>query len=242
MNVENERQALDRISAQSLYVAGASGVSIDFNSSVFERFIRGDSILELGSAEGVMTARLHRLGKRLTVVEGARSFCEDIQRRFPDATVVNQLFEEFEPAETFDNIILGHVLEHVEKPVDLLRRARRWLSPIGQILAAVPNARSLHRQAAVLLGLLQSEDQMNELDIHHGHRRIFNPETFRNVFLQAGLAIEVFGGYWLKPISNKQIEQSWTPQMLHAFMQLGERYPDIAAELYVVASAPRGVA
>ena len=41
----------------------------------------------------------------------------------------------------------------------------------------------------------------------------------------------------MKPLSNAQIESQWTPQMLEAFFQLGERYPDIAAEIYVVARA-----
>ena len=77
---------------------------------------------------------------------------------------------------------------------------------------------------------------MNEMDMHHGHRRVFNPETFRQVFHGANLKIEAFGGYWLKPISNGQIEASWSDAMLDAFFQLGERYPDIAAEIYVVAT------
>jgi hypothetical protein len=79
---------------------------------------------------------------------------------------------------------------------------------------------------------------MNEADIHHGHRRVFNPELFRNVFVEAGLRVDVFGGYWLKPISNGQLETTWSLVMLDAFMQLGERYPDIAGEIYVVASNP----
>ena len=66
------------------------------------------------------------------------------------------------------------------------------------------------------------------------------PESFHRCFVDAGLAIEKSGGYWLKPLSNRQIEATWTPQMLDAFMQLGERYPDIAAEIYVVATAARG--
>jgi len=112
--------------------------------------------------------------------------------------------------------------------------------PRGRILAAVPNSRSLHRQAAVLMQLLPGEDALNEMDIHHGHRRVFSPESFRRCFLDAGLTIDIFGGYWLKPVSNRQIEQTWTPAMLDAFMQLGERYPDIAGEIYVVASPRAG--
>jgi hypothetical protein len=86
------------------------------------------------------------------------------------------------------------------------------------------------------MGLLKEEHELNETDRHHGHRRVYDPESLRGDFLSAGLHIDFFGGYWVKPLSNAQIEDSWTPQMLQAFMKLGERYPDIAGEIYVVAN------
>ena len=189
----------------------------------------------MGPAEGVMTQLLYALDKKLTLVEGAKTFCDSLKERFPNAEVINSLFEEYQPSQTFDNIVLGHVLEHVENPIDILSRAANWLSPQGRILAAVPNSRSIHRQAAVIMGLLPFEEALNEMDKHHGHRRVFNPETYRQAFLQSGLEIDVFGGYWLKPLSSGQIEQTWTNEMLAAFMQLGERYPDIAGEIYIIA-------
>jgi 2-polyprenyl-3-methyl-5-hydroxy-6-metoxy-1,4-benzoquinol methylase len=239
VNVQNEQDRLDRIAENSLYAAGVNTDTVRYSFRIFERHLRGDSILELGPAEGVMTELLAGTGKALTVVEGSRAFCESIARRMPSVRVVNALFESFSPAERFDNIVLGHVLEHVEDPAAIVASAAEWLSPRGRSLAAVPNSRSLHRQAAVIMKLLSAEDALNEMDIHHGHRRVFDPESFRQCFLAAGLSIEIFGGYWLKPVSNKQIEQTWTPQMLEAFMQLGERYPDIAGEIYVVAGLPR---
>jgi 2-polyprenyl-3-methyl-5-hydroxy-6-metoxy-1,4-benzoquinol methylase len=120
----------------------------------------------------------------------------------------------------------------------ILKRAARWLSPDGRIFAAVPNSRSLHRQAAVIMDLLPFEEALNEADRHHGHRRVYNPETFRRDFSLANLTIEIFGGYWLKPVSNSQIERDWSREMLEGFMRLGERYPDIAGEIYIVARAP----
>jgi 2-polyprenyl-3-methyl-5-hydroxy-6-metoxy-1,4-benzoquinol methylase len=237
--VQNELERLDRIAENSLYAAGVNTDTVRYSFRIFERHLRGDSILELGPAEGVMTELLAGTGKTLTVVDGSRAFCESIARRMPSVRVVNALFEAFSPSERFDNIVLGHVLEHVEDPAAIVADAAAWLSPRGRILAAVPNSRSLHRQAAVLMKLLPAEDALNEMDIHHGHRRVFDPESFRQCFLAAGLAIEIFGGYWLKPVSNRQIEQTWTPQMLDAFMQLGERYPDIAGEIYVVAGLRR---
>lgn len=232
----DEKAHLERISNASLYAAGANAATIEYSFRIAARHLAGTSLLELGPAEGVMTELLASTGKQLTLVEGSGLFCKDLRRRFPDATVVHALFEEFQPEQPFDNIILGHVLEHVQDPVEILARAKNWLVPgTGRLFAAVPNARSLHRQAAVIMGLLPCEDALNDMDRHHGHRRVFNPESFRNAFSQAGLAIELFGGYWLKPVSNRQIEDHWTPEMLQAFMRLGERYPDIAGEIYVVA-------
>jgi 2-polyprenyl-3-methyl-5-hydroxy-6-metoxy-1,4-benzoquinol methylase len=236
MSSTNELQRLDRIAADSWYARGVNAQTVKYNFRIFSRYIRGDTILELGPAEGIMTSLLAGMGKRLTLVEGATKFCEDLRARFPEANVVHSLFEDFRSPEQFDNIVLGHVLEHLEDPTAILRLAQSWLKPGGRVLAAVPNARSLHRQAAVIMGLLPFEDALNENDVRHGHRRVFSPESFRNAFLQAGLQIELFGGYWLKPLSNRQIEETWTPQMLSAFMQLGERYPDIAGEIYIVAS------
>lgn len=242
MDFRTERENLEEISKRSLYSAGAYATSIDYCFSVFSRFIRGDTLLEMGPAEGAMTERLAGLGKRLTLVEGSQTFSDSLRKRFPQAEVVCALFEEFQPRSRFDNIILGHVLEHVEDPASMVRQAGSWLQPGGRILAAVPNCRSIHRQAGVLMGLLKSEDDFNDLDRYHGHRRVFNPESFRACFTQADLQIECFGGYWLKPLSSGQIEEQWTPSMLDAFMRLGERYPDIACEIYVVARSKRGPA
>lgn len=233
----HESSRLEAIAADSWYTQEVNARMIRYCGEVFSRYWRGTSCLELGPAEGIMTEKLATTFPALTVVDGSEQFCSDLRRRFPAATVVRSLFEEFEPARRFDTIILGHVLEHVDDPVALLERVRDWINPAGgRLLAAVPNARSVHRQAAVTMGLMPHEFTLNTTDIHHGHRRVYDPERFRADFLAAGLRIEIFGGFFLKPLSNDQINADWKPELIDAFMALGERYPDIAAEIYVVSS------
>jgi 2-polyprenyl-3-methyl-5-hydroxy-6-metoxy-1,4-benzoquinol methylase len=236
--LETEANRLEEIAGRSQYSKGLNSTSIRHSFKIFQRHLVSGDLLELGPAEGIMTELLYALGCDLTLVEGSGAFCDDLRARFPRAHVEHSLFESFQPERRFSNIILGHVLEHVADPCGTLRCVSDWLAPGGRVLAAVPNARSLHRQAAVIMGLLREESELNDSDRGHGHRRVFDPESFRAAFTQAGLRVEVFGGYWLKPLSIPQLEAHWTPGMVEAFMQLGERYPDIAGEIYVVASRP----
>ncbi len=235
MTAVHELGHLEAIAIQSPYALGVNTAMVRYSFTVLSRFLRGQSVLELGPAEGVMTEDLARLDVDLTLVDGAAHFCDDLSLRFPRATVVHALFEEYVPHRRFDTIVIGHVLEHVTDPVGLLAAAREWLNPGGRIFVAVPNARSVHRQAAVLMGMLPHEAALNATDHACGHRRVYTPESFRHVLHEAGLRLAHFGGYWLKPLSNRQIDETFTPEMVHAFMALGERYPDIAAEIYAVA-------
>lgn len=233
----NTLESLDAIAQKSLYCDGPSFATIQYSFEIAKRHIKGKKILEMGPAEGVMTDLLVKEYENITVVEGSKKFCEDLKKRYPvQLDVHHSLFETFEPKQKFDAIILGHVIEHVDNPDEVIAKAKKWLNKGGIIFAAVPNAQSIHRQAAAVMGILPTETSLNELDIHHGHKQIFTPIAFRNVFLDAGMKIDTYGGYWLKPVSNGQIQESWTPEMLHAFMVIGERYPDIAGEIYVVAS------
>ena len=233
---EEEARRLEEIAANSLYAVGANGLSVRWCTRLFARHWRGDSCLELGPAEGEMTGALVEHFDKVTAVEGSELFAKGIAERHPEVTVHNSLFEDFDTDERFDAVVIGHVLEHVDDPVWLLSRARDWLKDDGRVYAAVPNARSLHRQAAVIMGLLPHEHAFSDQDRHNGHRRVYNPETLRADVIAAGLKVEVFGGYWLKPLSNAQIEASWSEELIDAYMALGERYPDIAAEIYVIAS------
>jgi 2-polyprenyl-3-methyl-5-hydroxy-6-metoxy-1,4-benzoquinol methylase len=231
----DEHTRLAAIAADSWYGKGINATTVAYSVRIFSRHWRPGSCLELGPAEGLATASLVKHFDDLTCVDGAETFCTALARRYPGIHVECSLFEEYQPGRTFDNIVLGHVLEHVDDPVTILTCVKGWLSGGGRVFAAVPNARSLHRQMGVVMGLLKTEDTLNELDMHHGHRRVYNPESFRRDFIMSGLRVEMFGGYWIKTVANAHLEAHWTPAMIESAMVVGERYPDIAAEIYVIA-------
>jgi len=236
-SLSDEEDRLDSIATNSVYALGILTESVRFGYGVFSRFINPwDKVLELGPAEGLGTEILHQMVSDLTVVDGSKHFCQELESKFPDVKVVNNLFEEFTPGVQFDVIICAHVLEHVEHPGMLLRSIRRWLRPGGKLIAAVPNANSIHRQTAVRMGLLQVNSELNATDLRQGHRRVYNPEGFRKEICGEEIDLEVFAGYWLKPLSNAQIDADWSPAMNEAFFALGEEYPEIAAEIYIVAT------
>lgn len=235
-NYVNEKSKLDSIANDSIYAKGVIPQTIQYCGEIFLRHMKKGSVLELGPAEGVMTDIFFPLySEDYTVVDGSEKFANDLKSRYPNINSICNLFEEYKPNRKFDNIVLGHVLEHVADPVKLLKLCKDWLKEDGRILTSVPNKNSIHRQAAVLMGLLKELDEFSPKDIRHGHRRVFGVDTLTSCFDEAKLNIIIAGGYWLKPISDKQLEDSWNYDMMDAFLKLGEIYPDIAAEIYIVA-------
>jgi 2-polyprenyl-3-methyl-5-hydroxy-6-metoxy-1,4-benzoquinol methylase len=250
MDFMAEKTNLETISRRSIYASGIAAYGTKYCCSIFQRFLKPKSILELGPAEGLMTDILYPPSTcdndytDYTVVDGSETFIAQIKKKYPGINAVVSLFEDFKPSRKFDNIILGHVLEHVVDPVKILQICRIWLNEQGIILAAVPNKNSIHRQIGLKMGLLSALDDFSEKDKLHGHRRVFGVKSFQECFIKAGLNIVKQGGYWLKPFSDKQIEGLFKQSsdeidvnnMIQSFMEIGEEHPDIAGEIYIIAS------
>lgn len=209
---------------------------IRFRYETIKPKLVGPRGLELGPAEGEMTQFLINDFDHLTIVEGSADLLAKIPER-PNLIKVHSLFEEFQPKQPFDSIILEHVLEHVDDPVSLLRQVKNWLAPEGKLFLGVPNGNSIHRLVAVKMGLLDHPCQLNSRDHALGHRRVYTPETFRADIEMSGLVIVDMGGVYFKPLSNGQIQDYWSEQMIQGFYELGKDFPAFAAEIYTVCSA-----
>jgi 2-polyprenyl-3-methyl-5-hydroxy-6-metoxy-1,4-benzoquinol methylase len=205
---------------------------------VLSRHFRGDTCLEFGAATGEGTAHLLDHFNTVVAVDGSPQAVANLKQRFATDRLIAvcSYFEDFDTDRRFDTIVLAHVLEHVDNPHRILMIAQRFLQPAGVLIVDVPNAMSLHRQVGVEMGLLHDVTELNEGDISIGHRRVYTPEAFRKEIRATGLQIRHFGGVFLKVVSNALCERTFSSEQLDALLAVGERYPDIAAEMYVVAA------
>jgi SAM-dependent methyltransferase len=196
-------------------------------------FFRGRKALELGPALGQMTKYIVSDFDKLDLIDGSKDLLDQI----PNYTNVNKYhayFEEFITEKKYDTIIMSHVLEHIENPVKLLNYIMQWLENDGVLIVSVPNAKSLHRQVAVEMGLLENEFQLNDRDHKLGHYRVYDLVNLKKDAIEAGYRILNEGGIFLKPVSNVQIEENWNDEMIKGFYEIGKQYANLCAEIYVV--------
>jgi 2-polyprenyl-3-methyl-5-hydroxy-6-metoxy-1,4-benzoquinol methylase len=204
---------------------------------LLKRYFHGTSCLEFGPATGEGTAYLLEHFPTVVAVDGSQQAVDNLTKRFPgdNLRAVCAYFEQVELGRTFDTVVLAHVLEHVANPHEVLLAARRFLAPDGVMIVDVPNGMSLHRQIGVEMGLLGAVTDLHEGDLSIGHRRVYTPADFQQEIRDAGLAVDRFGGVFIKILSNAQSATTFSDDQLRALLVIGERYPEIAAEMYVVA-------
>jgi trans-aconitate methyltransferase len=236
-SLEEEQRRLSALAPDFSSETGFNARLIDFRFDAMLPFLEGrSSCVELGSSDGRMTERLATIfPDDLTAVDGTAAYVEEVARRLPQVTAVHSLFEEYTPGRQFGSAVLGHVLEHVADPVEILRVTRELLEPGGIAIVTVPNANSIHRHVGVAMGMLGAVTDLNDDDRRIGHRRVYTSDLLVGDVEAAGLRVEHAGGVYLKPLSNAQIE-SWPEELIQAFYEVGKQWPDMCAELMVVAA------
>lgn len=217
-----------------------------FNSWLIRRRYRclgkyfvGHSCLDMGVADGAGVSELMASFQEVTIVDGSALALTQIKLQHPDHRVqtIHSKFEELNlGSQKFDTIIMGHVMEHLDDPVAVLRDVSRQLNTGGNIIIDVPNANSLHRQVGVQMGLIDDITSLNDSDLSIGHKRVYTLESFRSDVEAAGLNVTMCGGMMIKTLSNQQSEAVFTPDQLEAMFVVGEANPLVAAEIFIVAS------
>ena len=138
----------------------------------FEPFLRDGSVLELGSSKGDFTKLILERFTDVTCVEASNSAIEEAKSKL--GSVPEYLLSPFETVELprkYQNVIITHVLEHLEDPVGILKRIRNeWLDEGGRLFLVCPNANAPSRQIAVKMGLISHNAAVTPSEEAHGHR------------------------------------------------------------------------
>ena len=108
----------------------------------FKPFFQEGNLLELGSFQGNFTRRFLPHFSDITCVEASEEAITIAKNEFGDKVkFVHSLFENVTLPTKYDNIVLTHVLEHLDNPVAVMKRINdEWLSDTGRFFLVCPNA------------------------------------------------------------------------------------------------------
>lgn len=212
-----------------------------FMIKAFEPFFKAGNVLELGSFKGDFTKRLFQHFEDITCVEASLEAIKHAESQFgKKVKFVHSLFESAILPERFDNIIVTHVLEHLDDPIGILRRINtEWLSSGGRLFLVCPNANAPSRQIAVKMGLITHNDAITPAEAEHGHRITYTLDTLERDARSAGLNVVHRSGIFFKALANFQWDQLLhtdiiSKEYLEGCYQLGQIYPDLSSSIFLM--------
>jgi len=198
------------------------------------RFRHAHSLLELGLGHGFTAGIFADVCDRHVVVEGSSVVLDQFRKTLPDfrGELVEAYFEDYRPAEAFDVIIMGFVLEHVDDPAAILSRYRGFLKAGGRLYVTVPNAKSMNRRLGLELGMIDDIYGLNANDIALGHQRQYCRETLAAEVRRAGFRITHEEGIYLKPLPLGVLKNLENFEAnLKAMLKVGVDFPDLCVAL-----------
>ena len=207
----------------------------------FLPFFRPGCLLELGSYKGDFTQRFLEYFNDITCVEASKIAMSDAQRRLgARVQYVNDTFEKVSLPKRYDNVVLTHVLEHVDNPVSVLKRINdEWLAQDGRLFLVCPNANAPSRQIAVKMGLLSHNAAVTQAEVEHGHQRTYTLDTLERDAVAAGLKVVQRSGIFFKALANFQWDQLLQTEIissdyLDGCYMLGQQYPDLCSSIFML--------
>ena len=207
----------------------------------FKPFFKEGNFLELGSFQGAFTQRFLTHFDDITCVEASdQAIMVAKEKLGTKIKFVNDLFETVQLPQRYDNIILTHVLEHIDDPVAVLKRVNNdWLSDTGRFFLVCPNANAPSRQIAVKMGLINHNSAITPAEKEHGHRITYTLDTLERDAKAAGLNVVHRSGIFFKALANFQWDRLLqtdiiSKEYLEGCFQLGQIYPDLCSSIFLM--------
>jgi SAM-dependent methyltransferase len=243
----NREQDDSRNKASEKYAYGFDySVMHPFMMRSFQPFFRPGKLLELGSYKGDFTERLMGHFDDVTCVEASDVAIAEAKKRLRGKpTFVHSVFETAHLPARYDTILLTHVLEHLDDPVQVLQRINReWLAEGGRFIVACPNGNAPSRQIAVKMGLISHNSAVTPAEREHGHRRTYTLDSLERDCSAAGLNTIHRSGVFFKALANFQWDRILqtdiiSDEYLEGCYKLGQLYPDLCSSIFLVCEQGR---
>lgn len=229
--------------------ANGSRYAYDFDIDVihplmvrsFEPFYRTGSLLELGSSKGDLTQRLIEDFDDVTCVEASGEAIQEARKKLGDQVkFIHSTFETAILPNRYDNVVITHVLEHLDDPVLILKRVNdEWLADGGRCFLVCPNANAPSRQIAVKMGLISHNTAVTPSEANHGHRCTYTLDTLERDATFAGLKVVYRSGIFFKALANFQWDRLLltdiiSTEYLEGCYKLGHQYPDLCSSIFLM--------
>jgi 2-polyprenyl-3-methyl-5-hydroxy-6-metoxy-1,4-benzoquinol methylase len=207
----------------------------------FKPFFKDGNFLELGSHKGIFTKLFLSHFNDITCVEVSDEAIEIAKGELGNKVkFINSLFETVTLPTKYDNIVLTHVLEHIDDPVAILKRINdEWLSDTGRFFLVCPNANAPSRQIAVKMGLISHNAAVTPAEAEHGHNITYTFDTLERDARAAGLNVVYRSGIFFKALANFQWDRLLqtdiiSQEYLEGCYQLGQQYPDLCSSIFLM--------
>lgn len=207
----------------------------------FAPFFNQGNLLELGSYKGEFTKRLLETFNDITCVEASSDAIIEAKSKLAgDVVYINECFEKVGLPKKYNNIVITHVLEHLDDPVLILKRVNdEWLAPGGRLFLVCPNANAPSRQIAVKMGLISHNSAVTSAEAEHGHRCTYTLDTLERDAVAAGLNVVHRSGIFFKALANFQWDKLLqtdivSKEYLEGCYKLGQHYPDLCSSIFLL--------
>jgi 2-polyprenyl-3-methyl-5-hydroxy-6-metoxy-1,4-benzoquinol methylase len=207
----------------------------------FIPYFNNGNLLELGSFKGQFTERFLPFFDQITCVEASDEAISESKKKLEGkVNFINELFENVNLPEKYENILLTHVLEHIDDPVYILKRINdEWLSDTGRFFLVCPNANAPSRQIAVKMGLISHNNAVTAAEKEHGHQITYTLDTLERDAKAAGLKVIHRSGIFFKALANFQWDQLLqtdiiSKEYLEGCYELGQQYPDLCSSIFLL--------
>ena len=203
-----------------------------------------NDLLEIGPGLNPLISQLGGLNS-YTGVEPSEEFAARLQDRLDAHSTQTELIqdrlEDLDPSNyynSFDIIVASSVLHEVQEPRQMLRVIHSIAGEETLIHLNVPNMKSFHRVLAVEAGIIDDVLEKSGLDEKYQRVTNFNREILENMVTEMGFEVVEFGTYFVKPLTNEQLEHLINhgvadKSVLLGLKRMAKYLPEMGSEMYM---------